>query len=174
MGWRDSHFVKDKFDRGYDYNVTLTDFLGRERVWILRHAERPIWMQRTPQNMRRANRRASASRQATPSEKFIGGEPRWHPSIYAFLPQRGRPEVVASKCSKLKRQTIPPSDKARSCAKVLCKRTGTLENVGLRVGVQRGRIPASGYRPSMAKSNCVATWWRHSTQFASEAALKCK
>jgi hypothetical protein len=51
MGWRDSHFVKDKSDRGYDYNVTLTDFLGRERVWILRHAERPVWMQRTPQNM---------------------------------------------------------------------------------------------------------------------------
>jgi hypothetical protein len=110
--------------------------------------------------------------QATPSEKFIGGSRG--ASIYAFLPQRGRPEVVASKCSKLKRQTIPPSDKARSCAKVLCKRTGTLENVGLRIGVQRGRIPASGYRPSMAKSNCVATWWRHSTQFAPEAALKCK
>jgi hypothetical protein len=36
MGWCDSHFVKDKFDRRYDYNVTLTDFLGRDMVWTLR------------------------------------------------------------------------------------------------------------------------------------------
>src|SRR5262245_44061092 len=48
MGWRDSHFVKDKFDRRYGYNVTLTNFLGRDMVWILRHAERPLWVQRTP------------------------------------------------------------------------------------------------------------------------------